>query len=175
MSEQVTIRQAIPTDLDALRELAIRTFCDTFADSADPADMADYVRDVLSVERLGGELSAAENIFLLLFLPGETLPAGYMKLRIGTAEKEIVGERPIELERLYVDRSAIGQGMGSRLMQTAIDEAVLLGYDTLWLGVWEQNYRAIAFYKRWGFEQVGSHVFVLGSDHQTDLVMQRAL
>ena len=80
---------------------------------------------------------------------------------------------PVELQRLYVDRTAMGRGVGAALMRATLDAARSAGYRTLWLGVWERNARAISFYERWQFETVGDHVFRLGSDHQTDLIMAR--
>jgi ribosomal protein S18 acetylase RimI-like enzyme len=80
---------------------------------------------------------------------------------------------PVELRRLYVDRSAIGHGVGAALMRASLEAARSAGRRTLWLGVWERNARAISFYERWQFETVGNHEFQLGSDNQTDLLMAR--
>jgi GNAT superfamily N-acetyltransferase len=80
---------------------------------------------------------------------------------------------PVELQRFYADRSAIGHGVGAALMRASLDAARSAGHRTLWLGVWERNARAISFYERWQFETVGDHKFRLGSDLQTDLIMAR--
>ncbi len=173
MTALFTIRPAQIVEASSLRALAIRTFRDTFTEGSQPADMEAYLQTAFSLARTRSELSDPNNIFLLLFPDGETLPYGYTKLRIGTVEPSVRGDLPIELERLYVDKSVLRQGFGSVLMKAAIAKSAELAYDTLWLGVWEHNYRAIAFYKRWGFKQVGAHPFVLGSDHQTDLIFQR--
>jgi multidrug efflux pump subunit AcrB len=85
----------------------------------------------------------------------------------------VVGSDPIELQRLYVDRSALGRGVGAALMRASLDTARLSGHRTLWLGVWERNTRAISFYEQWQFATVGKHKFSLGSDNQTDLIMAR--
>jgi ribosomal protein S18 acetylase RimI-like enzyme len=85
------------------------------------------------------------------------------------------GPDPIELVRIYVDPRAIGTGLGARLMSASLDEAAAQGAQTIWLGVWEKNIRAIRFYERWGFTKVGEKTFVLGSDPQTDHVMARGL
>ena len=176
-----SIRQAEALDAAALRELAQRTFHDTFAASCDRDDMATYMQDAFSLERVRSEIAAPNNIFLLLNLTQTDAKTGaktssligYAKLQTGETESDVSGVNPIELGRLYVDKSAIGQGYGSVLMQAALDWAADLHCDTLWLGVWEYNHRAIAFYKRWGFEQVGAHAFMLGQDRQTDWIMQR--
>ena len=167
------IRIAVPADLDGLATLAERTFRDTFAADNSSDDMEAYVRDAFSRDRVGVELSDHANTFLLAFVHGADHPAGYAKLRTGTSDPSVKGPNPIELERLYVDRSALGQGVGAALMRAALDQASLSGHRTVWLGVWERNARAIAFYVKAGFEAVGEHVFQLGSDAQRDLIMER--
>lgn len=167
------IRTATMADAGTLTALAERTFRDTFsADNAD-SDIDAYVRDELSLDRLLAEMADDANTFLLAIVDGVQQAAGYAKLRSGTPVPCFDGPDPAELERLYVDRQIIGNGVGAALMQAVLDTARSAGHQTLWLGVWERNARAIAFYERWGFETVGEHVFQLGSDAQRDRVMQR--
>ena len=173
MSEHLHIRPATLADAEPLAALAERTFRDTFADDNAPGDMEAYVRDSFSLERVRAELADGANSFLLAFADGAERPSGYAKLRTGTTDPSVTGPDPVELERLYVDRGAIGRGAGAALMRAALEAARTLGYRTLWLGVWERNARAISFYERWEFETVGDHVFRLGSDNQTDLIMER--
>jgi len=173
--KQHTIRVANSTDLEAIRALSINSFQSAFADENNGADIAAYVNETFSVEKLSAELANSNNTFLLLFLEAEDTPMGYAKLRSGTTEPSVSGEHPIELERLYLDSAAIGFGLGTALMQASLETAKAQGYETIWLGVWEHNARAIAFYKRWHFQTVGSHVFQLGSDAQTDWIMMRSL
>ena len=172
---QPSIRTATLTDAEQLAALAERTFRDTFAADNSTDDMDAYVRDAFSLDRLRGELVDDGNTFLLAYVDGGEQPTGYAKLRSGTTDPSVNGPDPIELERLYADRSAIGRGVGAALMQASLDEARSRGYRTLWLGVWERNDRAIAFYQRWGFKAVGDHVFRLGSDAQRDLIMERSV
>jgi GNAT superfamily N-acetyltransferase len=94
-------------------------------------------------------------------------------LRIGTTDPSVTGRDPVELQRLYVDQSAMGHGVGATLMRASLDAARSAGHRTLWLGLWERNARAISFHERWQFETVGDHVFRLGRDHETDLIMAR--
>ena len=103
----------------------------------------------------------------------DDVPIGYARLRSGEVEPSVRGPDPLELERLYVDREGIGQGVGAALMRMCLEEAARRGSKTLLLGVWEHNPRAIAFYERWGFERVGAHTFLLGSDRQLDIIMER--
>ena len=87
----------------------------------------------------------------------------------------VTGDRPIELVRLYVSRESPGSGVGAALMQACIGEAKPRGHETLWLGVWEHNHRAQAFYRKWNLHEVETHVFQLGDDPQTDILMQRSI
>jgi diamine N-acetyltransferase len=173
MFEQPHVRTATPADAEPLAALAERTFRDTFADDNSTDDMEAYIRDSFSLDRVRAELADDASTFLLAFMDGEDQPDGYAKLRTGTKDLSVTGPGPVELQRLYVDRSAIGLGIGAALMRASLDAARLAGHQTLWLGVWERNARAISFYERWQFETVGKHVFRLGSDHQTDLIMAR--
>lgn len=173
MTGRTRIRPARRDDLDVLAELAALTFRDAFAGDNAPADVNAYVSASFSTERLRAEFADARNRFLLAFFGDTGPPIGYAKLRTGRADPSVQGPAPIELERLYVARSAIGRGIGAALMRACLDSAGRTGHGTLWLGVWERNARAIAFYERWGFEVVGDHVFRLGADEQTDLIMER--
>ena len=173
MSDPPRIRTATPTDAGPLAALAERTFRDSFADENAADDMEAYVRASFALDRVRAELADGVNTFLLAFVDGAEEPTGYAKLRTGTTDPSVTGPDPVELERLYVDHSAIGRGVGAALMRAALDAARSGGYRTLWLGVWERNARAITFYERWGFAAVGDHVFRLGSDDQRDLVMER--
>lgn len=175
MPPPLHIRPATLADAKVLATLAERTFRDAFAENNPSDDMEAYMRDAFSPDRLRTELADAANTFFLAFVDEATHPTGYAKLRAGKPDPSVRGPNPIELERLYVDQDAIGQGIGAALMQTSLDAAQSGGYQTLWLGVWEHNPRAIMFYQRWGFETVGKHVFRLGSDDQIDLVMERAV
>lgn len=171
------IRQATLTDLDLLSQLGRRTFFDAFADDNDPGDMAEYLAKAFAPETIRAQLSAPEGICFLIFAGSSPAdPAvGYAYLLGHTSEEGVVGAHPIQLVRLYVEQFAIGKGYGSQLMQTCLNYAAQRGFDTIWLGVWEYNFRALKFYDRWGFREVGTQPFVLGSDIQTDKVLMRAV
>ncbi len=175
MTDPPHIRPATTGDAGSLCVLAERTFRDTFADDNSAQDMDAYVRDSLTLGQIQSELDDPANTFLLAFLDNAADPTGYAKLRTGTTEPSVRGPDPLELERLYVDQKAIGRGVGGALMRASLEIARKAGYRTLWLGVWEHNDRAILFYRRWGFQTVGEHGFRLGSDDQTDLIMERAV
>ena len=174
-AEPLHIRAGTPADAERLTALAEQTFRETFAPDNSPDDLEAYIRQSLSLDRIRAELADEASTFLLAFVNDDEQPAGYAKLRTGPADPNVTGPGPIELERLYVDRSVMGLGVGAALMRASLGEARSRGHRTLWLGVWERNSRAIAFYVKWGFVTVGDHVFQLGSDAQRDLIMERSL
>ena len=168
-----TIRRAATEDAALLAEMASRIFYETFAAENKPEDMKAYMDEAFTVARQTEEIADVRAIFLLAFVDAE--PAGYAKLLAGDTPENVAGERPIELARLYADHRWHGRGVGAALMEACFDEARGAGHATMWLGVWERNLRAIAFYRKCGFVECGSHVFRLGSDPQTDLLMARPL
>ena len=171
----VHIRQATQNDLDLLVRLSRQTFLEAFAADNDPADMECYLKKAFSQERIQLELTDDASIFLLISRTLESSPLGYARLLGNSSESCITGQHPIELVRLYVLRSAIGQGYGSKLMQACLEQAKQKGFKTIWLGVWEENHHAQRFYKHWGFHQVGTHEFVLGKSKQTDFILVRTV
>lgn len=172
-SPALNIRRAAIEDAELLAELGARTFAETFAEDNTPEDMAAYTADSFSLERLTAELSDPLSVFFIAEVDGSA--AGYAKIHPGETSEFVEGEKPVELVRLYVAQAWLGRGVGPALMQRCIDEARRMGFQTIWLGVWERNYRAQAFYRKWNFYEVGEHIFQLGSDPQRDVVMQRAV
>jgi ribosomal protein S18 acetylase RimI-like enzyme len=171
-----TIRRGQVEDAGLLAELGARTFSETFAPDNSDEDMAAYLADAFSPRQQAAELADPRAMFLIAEA-GETnkVTVGYAMIRSGDVPREVTGDKPIELVRLYVTGESIGSGVGAALMQACIDEAKQQGYKTLWLGVWENNFRAQGFYLKWNFHQVGTHVFQLGDDPQTDILMQRCI
>ena len=174
-AKPLTIRGASASDAEILAAFAERTFREAFDADNRPEDMEDYVRKAFSVATIRDELEDETSTFLLAFAPERDDLIGYAKLRHGDAHESVDGPDPVELQRIYVDPAVIGQGLGAALLQASFDAARDAGYRTLWLGVWENNIRAIAFYEKWRFETVGDQTFRLGSDDQRDVVMQRAV
>lgn len=166
----VSIRPLGPADVQALRQVSIHTFSEAFAADNSEADMNAYFAGHFSEAVLLTELNDPDNQFFFAEIGGEV--AGYAKLRESDAPHELSGHQAIELERIYVLQAFQKQKVGAALLQYAIDRSRLQHKDTLWLGVWEHNHKALNFYTRWGFQTFGSHVFTLGNDDQTDLLMQ---
>lgn len=175
MSESITIRQAVLDDARLLTDLAYTTFWDAFAHHPKnaPDDLNHYMRQAFNVEQIAAELADAKNIFLIAEIEGET--AGYAKIILDTIEPGITATRPIELSRLYSHQKFLGQGVGQTLLDACFGRAREENRDVMWLGVWEYNPRAQRFYEKNGFRIVGKHTFQLGSDPQTDLLMQREI
>jgi ribosomal protein S18 acetylase RimI-like enzyme len=167
----LAIRMATPADDGTLAELGRRTFTDTFAHDNTPQDMAAFLGATFGPELQRREID--DPAVAVLVAERDARPVAYAMLREGEAPACVTGPEPIELARFYVDRAGHGQGIAPRLMARVLETAAARGARTLWLGVWERNARAIAFYRKQGFEDVGSHDFVLGSDVQTDRLMQR--
>lgn len=174
MSE-IIIRQANLDDAEILTDLAYKTFWDAFHNHPKnaPEDLADYMQKAFNLKQTRQELAEENSIFLIAEI--ENKPVGYAKIMIGSREPEITGENPIELNRLYSKQEFLGKGIGARLMDECFRIAQEFNCDVMWLGVWEFNPRAQAFYRKYGFHEVGKHIFQLGSDAQTDLLMQKEI
>jgi ribosomal protein S18 acetylase RimI-like enzyme len=169
----ITVRRADPDDANLLSELGARTFEETFAADNTQEDMATYLASSFNLPQQTAELADAASTFLIAEVGG--VPAGYAKLCASQPADGVVGTKPVELVRLYVDKQWLGRGVGEVLMRTCVDEARQSGFDSVWLGVWERNLRAQAFYRKWGFQAVGNHVFQLGADAQNDILMERQI
>ena len=167
----ITVRLATADDVNLLTELGARTFEETFAVDNTPEDMATYLASAFNVEQQTAELADPDSTFLIAEVSG--VAAGYAKLHARQPDEGITGKKPIELVRLYVERKWLGRGVGEALMRRCLDEADRSGFKTIWLGVWERNLRAQAFYRKWNFREAGKHVFQLGDDSQTDILMKR--
>jgi ribosomal protein S18 acetylase RimI-like enzyme len=169
----MTIRRGTAADASTLAALARDTFFDTFAATNDATDMALHLERAYGVPQQTAELTDAAVITLLVEEAGQAV--AYAQLRTGHAPGCVTGPRPIELWRFYVAREWHGRGMARELMDRVQAEAREAGAETMWLGVWEHNPRARAFYGKCGFADVGEHVFLFGTDPQTDRVMARTL
>ncbi len=169
----ITVRRATVDDAALVTELGTRTFVETFAAENSAEDMAAYLTDAFSPAQQAAELGDSASMFFIAEVDGSA--AGYAQVRKGEPDSSVKGMKPIELVRLYVSQEWLGRGVGNELMRACIEEARYTGHKTIWLGVWERNARAQAFYRKWDFVPVGHHVFQLGSDAQTDILMERLL
>jgi diamine N-acetyltransferase len=168
----IAIRRASADDAEALAAFAEQTFRDTFAADNDPGDLDAYCAAAFSVTAQRANLQDPAIDTLLVEEHGAL--TAYAQLRDG-GPPEISGPAPVELWRFYVARTHHGRGIAQALMQAVVRCAAARGGRTLWLGVWERNLRAIAFYARQGFADVGAHEFVLGKDVQVDRLLARGV
>ncbi len=169
----LTIRRGTLKDAGLLSELGARTFSEAFAADNSPEDLAAYIATSFNVAQQTVELEDPCSTFLIAEVDGRA--AGYAMLHDGEPEKDVEGANPVEIVRLYASRDWLGRGIGEQLMRACLDEARQTGHETIWLGVWERNARAQAFYRKWNFRTVGEHLFQLGADLQRDIVMERSL
>ena len=167
----MNVRFATINDAELIANLSRQTFHETFASHNTQADMEMFMNEQFTKEALMKEVGEPGNIFLLAF-DGD-VPVGYVRMRENNNPPELNGAAAIEVARIYAVAAAIGKGVGKLLMQRCIDIARQNGKDIIWLGVWEQNQRAIEFYSKWGFEKFGTHVFLLGNDPQMDWLMKK--
>ena len=164
----ILIRRAELGDADRLADFASRTFHATFARDNRPEDMAHYLNQAFGPTQQLSEIVAREVTTLIAESAGL---AAFAQLRLSPAPASVTSASPIELWRFYVDQSWHGRGVAQRLMQAVCAEAITLGAGSIWLGVWERNARAAAFYRKCGFIEVGECEFRLGQDVQTDRIM----
>ena len=170
---QPTIKKCSPDDARVIQEIGRQTFFETFHGTTSPENMQAYLEKAFNIEQLEKELSNPASEFFLLLADQE--PAGYLKINTGQAQTENMGDDALEVERLYVKKPFQKHGFGRLLMNHALDIARRRRMKKVWLGVWEYNDNAIAFYKKMGFVLTGSHSFFVGDDEQTDLIMTRTL
>jgi diamine N-acetyltransferase len=170
---EIRIRPARSADAAMLAELGARTFQDAFGAYNRPEDMTLYLGRVYGVPQQTAELADPQILTLVAEVEGQ--PAGFAQLRSGRPPDCVPGPAPMEIWRFYVDRPWHGKRVAQALMSAVRQQALARGGRTLWLAVWERNERAKGFYRRCGLLDVGSQSFILGKDHQTDLVMMSDL
>ncbi|MDH3795232.1 MAG: GNAT family N-acetyltransferase [Flavobacteriaceae bacterium] len=157
-------------DLPILLKLSRQTFIDAFAAANDPDDFKVYLNEAFSEARLKAELSNPYSFFYITYVDEEVV--GYIKLNYQDAQTDIKSMDGAELERIYVLQKYQNQNLGQWMLEQAIDLVKAKGKQYLWLGVWEENPKAIRFYERHGFEKFGRHPYYIGSDKQIDWLMK---
>ena len=167
------LKQCVTKDFDTLRELSIKTYYETFAHLNTKDDMDAYLEDAFNVEKLTKQLNDTNSEFYFLY--HNDCLAGYLKLNEAPSQTDINDSESLEIERIYVSSEFQGLGLGRFLMEQAIAKAVEKNKKYAWLGVWEKNEKAIRFYKKNGFYEIGTHTFTMGEDVQTDYVMRKDL
>ena len=164
------IRKLNSSDSENLRKISIQTFRETFEEVNSEEDMQKYLDENLNLERLKSELENPDSEFY--FIENENKNLGYLKINFGNAQTENQGNETLEIERIYVLKEFFSFKIGQILFEKSLEIAKEKSMNFIWLGVWEENHRAIKFYEKNGFEIFGKHDFVLGKDVQTDLLMK---
>jgi diamine N-acetyltransferase len=167
----LAIRRAEADDAETLAQLAAKAFRDAYQASADPVELEAHIACHFNAPAIAAELADPGAVTFLLEQHGRL--AGYALLRSGTAPECVRGPAPIELGRIYLEVESLGKGLGAVLMRACLDEAARMGRETLWLGVWQENHRALAFYRRWGFREAGRYAFDFGGTLYQDIAMTR--
>jgi len=170
---EVTTRLAGEHDAELIAEMSRISFYETFAGDNTKEDMELFMNEQFSKAALMKEVEEGDGIFIIASVADE--PCGYARMRLTNKENILAGINAIEIARIYAMPSAIGKGIGTALMKQCIRIAEDEKKSVIWLGVWERNERAIAFYKRCGFEKFSEHSFLLGRDLQTDWLMKRSV
>lgn len=168
--ETLHIKKISLNDLLTLQHIGRQTFYETFSDSNSEENMVNYLNENFSEEKLIAELTNSDSEFYVA-LQGNTV-IGYLKLNYGRAQTELKGADSLEIERIYVVKAFHGKQAGALLFAKALEIARLKKLHYIWLGVWEKNTRAIHFYKKNGFVEFDKHIFKLGKEEQTDLMMK---
>ena len=161
---------AITAEVELLQQLGKQTFLESFGADNTPENMKLYLQENFSIPKLTAEMTNPDSEFYFAML--KTQPVGYLKLNFRTAQTEQFNSRAVELERIYVLQSHQGQKIGQHLFNQALTVASEYKAPFLWLGVWEHNIKAIAFYRKNGFFEFDKHSFMLGKEEQTDILMR---
>tara|TARA_R110000796_G_scaffold252645_2_gene390226 strand:- start:87355 stop:87888 length:534 start_codon:yes stop_codon:yes gene_type:complete len=164
------IRKCEAKDLTQLTQFALKTFKDTFEKDNDPKDFKAYIEKAITEEKLGQEMTHKGSSFYFLELEKQII--GYIKLNLTPFQSDINDPKSLELERAYVDLNYHGLGYGKMLFDFIIEQAKSHQIEYIWLGVWERNAKAIAFYKQLGFYKFSEHPFKLGTAQQKDHLMR---
>jgi len=169
----INVKSITLEDLQTLREISMDTFNETFKDQNSPENMSAYLEKAFNLEQLERELSNPSSIFFFVYFNDEV--GGYLKVNTKDAQTEEMGNDALEIERIYVKNKFQKLGLGKYLFNRAMEIAMDSGKKKIWLGVWEKNENAIAFYKKLGFVQTGKHSFYMGDEEQTDFIMTKLL
>lgn len=171
--EQVTVAEAFSKDASTIQVLGKQTFVETFAESNTEEDMNTYLEEYFSDRKIRSELDTSGSFFFIARESGK--PVGYLKLNTGVAQTELKDAHALEIERIYVLQEFQGKKVGQALYEKAVQAARRINAHYIWLGVWEENRKAIRFYEKNGFVPFGKHIFRLGNDEQTDIMMKKTL
>jgi ribosomal protein S18 acetylase RimI-like enzyme len=171
--DQIEIKKIGLSELEQLQRIGRQTFLETFAEVNTEENMQKYLDESFAVDKLTAELITPDSEFYFAWLDNRVI--GYLKVNFGQAQTELKDPKGLELERIYVLKEFHRKRVGQVLYNTALEIAKRNDADYIWLGVWEENHRALSFYKKNGFIEFDKHIFKLGNDEQTDIMMRLEL
>ena len=166
----IILKKITENEIQQLQHIGRKTFSETFAEDNAQESMAKYLEESFSTEKLRTELQELNSEFYFAQQDHEVI--GYLKLNMGSSQTEDKLDNALEIERIYVLKEFHGKKVGQVLYQKALEIAAQCQVQYIWLGVWEKNDRAIAFYKKNGFKEFDKHIFRLGEEKQTDIMMK---
>ena len=171
--KNITVQKVTLNNIKQLQEIGRKTFYETFAGSNTEEDMQKYLDESFAETKLTEELTDPNSEFYFAILDDKVI--GYLKVNFGQSQTELKDDKALEIERIYVPKEFHGKKVGQILYDKALQVARQKNADYVWLGVWEENPRAINFYKKNGFVEFDKHIFKLGEDKQTDIMMKLKL
>ncbi len=169
----IDIQKVTLNDIAQLQKIGKQTFIETFSEANSEENMKNYLQEGFSIEKLTNEINNKNSEFYFATFNNEII--GYLKLNFGDSQTELKDHKALEIERIYVSKEFHGKKVGQFLYDKAIQIAKQKNAEYVWLGVWEENLRAISFYKKNGFVEFDQHIFKLGNDEQTDIMMKLKL
>ncbi|MDQ0882122.1 GNAT family N-acetyltransferase [Peribacillus sp. V2I11] len=169
----INIKKCTLEDSCKLQEISYETFNETFKHQNSPENMNVYLERAFNLKQLEIELSNISSQFFFVYFDNEV--TGYLKVNTNDAQSEEMGAESLEIERIYIKKKFQKHGLGKYLLNKAMEIAMESNKKKIWLGVWEKNENAIAFYKKLGFVQTGAHSFFMGDEEQMDLIMTKTL
>jgi len=169
----INIKKCTLVDSLELQEISHETFNETFKHQNSSDNMSAYLERAFNLIQLKKELANPSSQFFFVYFNNEV--AGYLKVNTENAQSEEMGDELLEIERIYIRNKFQKHGLGKCLLNKAMEIAMECKKTKIWLGVWEKNENAIAFYKKKGFVQTGAHAFYMGDEEQVDLIMTKTL
>jgi ribosomal protein S18 acetylase RimI-like enzyme len=160
-------------EVSLLQRIARTAFAQTFIDHNQPENVEKYLDESFTIKKLTEELKNKNSQFFFALVDNE--PVGFLKVNVGAAQTELQNGDGMELQRIYVLQAYHGKTVGQALFDKAKSLAIEGGYPYLWLGVWEENHRALNFYRKNGFVPFDKHIFKMGGEEQTDWMMKLRL
>lgn len=167
------VRKVTINDVNELQNISRETFADTFGAENKPENLNQYLDNAYDTEKLQQEIANPNSEFYFAYIDGQL--AGYLKLNVGSAQSEKMGDDYLEVQRIYLKKNFKRHGLGTELVNLAVQRAQAYGKPKIWLGVWEHNDGGLKFYQKMGFKQISDHVFQLGRSSQRDLIMEKPI